>query len=210
MKRFRTLTIAAFALAMTMAMGCFSLVDADEEGPYPCDIYCNIMMQQCDQTYSNVDQCYGACEDFASRPVEDENGDVIPLGAVVPNANSLECRVYHAENALQSYPNNVHCDHASPTGGAMCTDAGQACAGFCFRFYEACVEPSGGTTEEYFTCERNCDSLAANATLERNCRLSSLEDAETALAEGDDEGRRELCRQVLPAPGTTCLGITRD
>lgn len=196
-------------LAALIAVGCNSLVDAEEEGPGDCDIYCNIMMEGCDQVYSgDLEACYDACEEFPSQPQLDDNGDLMPLGERVDNADSIECRVYHGETALDLPPNNSHCAEAAPTGGGTCSDAPPPCAEFCSNMYTACADPEQRTTEDYFECERSCPDPMQLMSEEFACRLDRSRDARTAQDEGAETRRKASC--ALAASRTPCADTLPD
>jgi hypothetical protein len=101
---------------------------------------CDLSLTACNSTsmvqYSSRDQCISATTAFPRDSIG-------TLAVPVVSGNSLECRLYHAQLAIQSTAlANEHCYYTGALGGAgMC---GSACSGFCSTVMTACSGLSGG------------------------------------------------------------------
>lgn len=145
----------------------------------PCDKYCELMEANCPSTFADDgefddDACYEACEDYESIPEAGKD-----LGEPVANADSLECRVYHANNATGSV-DGIHCAHAGPTGGGVCT-----------LFEPICERMCGG--EEGFEgavefCRDTEDAFVSNQACAEFCNALPIGQ------EGEDSGNTQHCR----------------
>lgn len=125
-------TPAQDALAVTVNLG--TVVSTTLNVPYVSDAcigYCSTMLGACTQAagaepediapfaYADRGVCEVACMVFAAGTKGDTTGD------------SLACRASHAALATKWLPadpantaaNNVHCSHASPSGGGVCVVA---------------------------------------------------------------------------------------
>jgi hypothetical protein len=202
----RILLIGLISLA-----GCNALTDVDEVGREPCEIYCNIMSENCSETFNgDLEACSDACEEFPTQPQNDEQGNTIPLGARVDNADSTECRIYHGEIASESGrpPNNEHCGHAGPTGGGTCSDADPDCAALCYNLFDACSDEETRSTEDYFDCEQECQREVEsnrNDEPEFQCRLVAAKDAAEAKKDGRPAQRAAACFRAIGGGEGTCL-----
>jgi hypothetical protein len=79
-------------------------------------------------------------------------------GARSPNADTLECRLYHANNARAEPPNNKHCGHASPGGANLCVEFRGPCGDYCGIVVEACAGQDGAFAD-IDECGFECSQL---------------------------------------------------
>ena len=81
-----------------------------DEGAPDCGSYCDIYFQNCtdknDVYEGDAAACMSACVDWYAGSADDVDGDTIG------------CRTYHAGAALGDA--ELHCPHASPSGGGVC------------------------------------------------------------------------------------------
>lgn len=199
-------------LALT---SCNAFVDADEAGAFECDVYCNIMMEGCDETFSDIERCYDACEGYPSVPEFEDNGEPRQLGQRVDNADSFECRIYHGQTALEvvdggAEENNFHCVEAAPLGGGTCSDASRDCASLCFDKVSTC-DPIP-TKEVLVDCEERCDrELEEGGPAESNvrfqCRRQALDNAMTAKEMDKPAAQKSFCDAAQSNMPCTDLGV---
>lgn len=110
------------------------------------------MDANCPSTFDNVSDCLDTCDDYPSEP-----GDVIGDGPTAVDDNTVECRIYHANNAA-SGPDGVHCTHASEAGGGVCVDFKGICGDYCGLVVETCANTEGAF-ETIDDCENACNGL---------------------------------------------------
>jgi hypothetical protein len=121
-------------------------IDAPPAALPTCADYCTKVMAACTaglQQYANATDCMNSCQHFM-------------LGATgMTSANTVGCRVYHAEAAVADP--TTHCAHAGPGGGGTC---GSVCNGFCSIAVPVCPtqQPNLGT------CMTNCAGYTALGT----------------------------------------------
>jgi hypothetical protein len=108
-----------------------------------CTNYCTLMAANCKATSQGDDTEYqvsdaGICEIMCN--VRDNLGDtMISADTVQPHADSLSCRVWHANAAASG--SHVHCPHAGPLGGMKCDDDNydDGCIPFCTLDLSICT-----------------------------------------------------------------------
>jgi len=99
-----------------------------------CANYCNLIQAACtgaqaltqgDNTeYLSSDVCMQLCA------LMDASAEVLDPAADPKADDTLNCRVWHANAALQEDP-HYHCPHAGPLGGRMCDQMADPCPSFC-------------------------------------------------------------------------------
>jgi len=88
-----------------------------------CDVYCDLMEQNCPGSFVNRDFCLGSCALFPADGM--------------PNAtegDSAQCRIYHASFPAAADP-GTHCPHAGSGGGNVC---GGYCDVYCGLMADNC------------------------------------------------------------------------
>ncbi len=97
----------------------------DDDTSDPCAVFCSLDLKYCSDPaeYKSVADCLNTCRADAGYPgfpyqVNMSDPTVTDLQAT---GNTLNCRMYHLENALLGDP-AFHCPHTGPGGGG---------AGFC-------------------------------------------------------------------------------
>ena len=75
-----------------------------------CEVYCDRAMTNCDGLYEDAETCMSFCGTFRT------DGEPNAVGG-----NSVQCRTYHA-NLPAADNADLHCGHASLTGGGVCGD----------------------------------------------------------------------------------------
>ena len=180
----------------SLAASCAFKTDRDND----CTQYCDLMQENCFDTFVSdgrfdEDACLRECDFYPRRDVINEDGSVVPLGDPVPKANSLECRVYHANNAAAT-PNGLHCGHAGPSGTDTCIDFTATCGEFCNGsstdpaipgFVEFCANTDVGIPDSQ-DCWNFCNALVDGTQGDEDgntahCRLTWALRAQTM---GDD------------------------
>lgn len=92
-----------------------------------CTNYCNTIAADCLSPYAqyfSMQACLESCK-FLPKGAQADTG-----------GNTVGCRTYHANNALVTGNQAVHCPHAGPGGDGAC---GANCAGFCAIALGACT-----------------------------------------------------------------------
>lgn len=204
MKRLWSLVLIVGVLA-----GCNSLSDTEESGAFECDVYCNMMEDNCDKVFNgNQELCLDICDQYASRPVTGENGELVPLGNQVPPDDSLECRIYHLDTALlDANANNAHCEEAAPSGGATCVrpEIAPECAKLCHNIVYGCDL----FLEDYRNCERDCDDEIGRIrdSAEFQCRTMVAQAARDAKNDDRDNLQQTACQKIqsFTTGGQPCL-----
>jgi hypothetical protein len=198
--------VSAFALAAAQ-FGCNSILGIDAASGIPeggtsyvvsCSNYCNLMQSVCNSSqalsegdnteYLSSDVCMQICGQF------DVSSQKI-TASVDPNPeDSLNCRVWHANAALQIDP-HTHCPHAGPLGGRLCDTNSDPCPTFChldlqfctgqnqaYASYQDCLdacEPDAGYTGYVYELNTSDNEVTDLASYEMtdtlNCRMYHLE-----------------------------------
>jgi hypothetical protein len=144
-----------------------------------CSAFCTLVQSACmneNAVYAGMDTCMKICAAWPAGMSTDMAGD------------TLGCRIYHAGVASGSaMAAKVHCPHAGPGGGGMCTGA-DLCTTFCETNKAVCgTQAYADTTACMTACAtfRKTDSVVTDSapvsgnTVE--CRLYHT----TAAAGGD-------------------------
>jgi hypothetical protein len=165
-----------------------------------CSNYCNLIQAACNSAqaleqgdnteYLSNDVCMQICAQM------DASAEVISPSVDPQLDDTLNCRVWHANAALQSTP-HYHCPHAGPLGGRMCDTNGDPCPTFCRMDLAICTgenaayasmqdcldacEPDAGSGYPGYDYELNAsdnevsDLANFEATNTLNCRMYHLE-----------------------------------
>ena len=172
-----------------------------------CDNYCNLITEGCPFQASLFDTEYlspAVCSAMCSVGWE-PTGDVLDPSTQPAPSDSLGCRIWHANAAIEGYPHNdphTHCPHAGPLGGLACDPGGSDyCTPFCRLDVAICngdnaQYPGGTTTDQMAACLAACGADAGypgypyvidatgNVTTDLvpqgdtiNCRMYHLENA---------------------------------
>jgi hypothetical protein len=104
-----------------------------------CDDYCTAQETNC--VGANVITFDADCETDCAAFTLGEDGDT--------GADTAYCRLYHAGAPAATDP-ALHCPHASPSGGGVCT----VCAEYCALVAENCVGDNAITFDA--DCETDC------------------------------------------------------
>lgn len=134
-----------------------------------CELYCDRIEDACSMVFDSRPACLSACVEYPSEP-----GDIIADGPRAFDDNTVQCRSYHAMNALADPI--THCPHASPDGGGICEDFKGACGEYCGTVVEACADHDGAFADVN-ACENECnlwpEGFAGDETSDtRQCRLT--------------------------------------
>ena len=99
-----------------------------------CDTYCTVMATACSgdnaEYVPNPDVCRSICMQFTQNESV-VNGMIDPNVDPAANpatADTLNCRLWHANFAIVEHDPKTHCPHAGPLGGLKC---GDPCQAFC-------------------------------------------------------------------------------
>jgi len=116
-----------------------------------CEAYCNMSLTGCTiangypgmgfSGFQNMPNCMTLCSDYIV-------GDVL----VDQGNNTLACRLYHAQFALET-SNLVHCTHQSPNGGGVC---GQPCDAYCNQVTKICPALNASQYLTLSACSQYC------------------------------------------------------
>jgi hypothetical protein len=221
--RILVVAVFAAVLASAGLMACNSLLGIDEASREPsdgappgdageggsladtdyhlnCATYCAVIAAACSganaEYVANPDVCPILCTGFA----QDESA--VTTGTIDKNtdpstdaatADTLNCRLWHANFAIVEHDPRTHCPHAGPLGGRKC---GDPCQSFCeldtlfcagpFAAYDggldeclrACRPDNGGFGATYVPTDPEAKGVAASTvgnTLA--CRMYHLEAA---------------------------------
>jgi hypothetical protein len=148
------LAASAFAvLACNAVLGIDSatlLADAGSATNYAvsCTNYCSLLSTVCvpstaagDNTeYLNNTVCATMCPYFDAGPA------VLQPSVDPTPADTLSCRIWHANAAILSGDPHTHCAHAGPLGGGVCDDNGDACLAFCRLDLDICTGDAAAYT----------------------------------------------------------------
>ena len=110
-----------------------------------CEVYCGRVMTNCPGTYNNEEECMNTC---AAMPADGDQ--------YATEGDSVQCRIYHGNLPAADGP-ELHCPHASLTGGDTC---GDYCEVYCNR-----VEDNCGDNNAYpnrITCLAACANMPAD------------------------------------------------
>lgn len=92
-----------------------------------CQVYCDMILDACEDSYSGQASCQTACEGF------DDNGNIDDA-----TGDTVQCRIFHASVAN----NDDHCTHASEVSTAdTCGGGGgnePSCADYCAAITASC------------------------------------------------------------------------
>jgi len=114
-----------------------------------CENYCQISSQTCTGTtnklYADMPTCLGFC------------GTIPTAGNYSDQAgNSVDCRIYHASAASALALPNVHCPHASHSGGSVC---GAYCDEYCYLAATYCTGANSLNFATTAACMTACAGL---------------------------------------------------
>jgi hypothetical protein len=124
-----------------------------------CDAYCSVIGANCqasslgdDTEYLSAGVCRAMCAIFESTATE---GGVVDPNTEPPPADTLNCRVWHANAAAHSP--HTHCPHSGPLGANLCDDVAQggACKAFCTLNVAFCTGDAAAYTS-YGDCLNAC------------------------------------------------------
>lgn len=188
---------------------------ADGSLPFPqdyaditCDNYCNLISEGCPYQASLFDTEYlspAVCSSMCSVGWEPTGAALDPSTEPMPS-DSLACRIWHANAAIEGYPHNdphTHCPHAGPLGGLACDPGGSDyCTPFCRLDIAVCngdnaqYMPGASTNDQMTACLAACEAdggypgypysinATGNVTTDLvpqgntiNCRMYHLENA---------------------------------
>jgi hypothetical protein len=154
--------------------------DTTGGGALSCDAYCALYMSGCANfaEYDNVEACLDQCSQWPVGTEADLEGD------------TLGCRTYHVTVANAQDP-DVHCPHASPNGGGVCSAAdAPKCADYCTAYLANCTGDNNAYKNEA-DCLDQC---------------SHFYPGEKGATEGDSVGCREYHagNPALSDPDTHC------
>lgn len=208
--------VALVGLTGLSATGCNAFVDIEEQGANECDVYCNIMMEGCNQTFAgDRDACYTACNRFPLVEQFDEAGNVIPYGERVGNSDTFECRIYHGQTAMNiardnpMAENNTHCEEAAPIGGGTCSDAPLECAQACYNEHFACAPPEEFTEEDVRDCEDKCagqiETASESAEAKFECAAEGYREAANSKRAGDEVEQNRFC--IAAKADAPCVAV---
>ena len=141
----RATLLASLAASFALLAACGGDDGGPDAAPATCESYCDAILQNCvgaEAQYTNRDTCLDTCAAY----------DQGAPGAM--SGNSLECRAYHAGQALGDP--TTHCVHAGPGGAGTC---GSNCEGLCAIVIDSCT----GTNEVYAS-EQECLTACADFT----------------------------------------------
>jgi len=124
-------------------------------GPY-CDAYCNMSLTYCTVGSGTPGmgalglQSYQACSSICSLYVQ---------GSIFNDLsnNTLACRIYHVQAAIETGNLAYHCPHSSPNGNSVC---GTPCGAYCNQVIGACSGPTLNSPQ--YTSEAACLSYCQN------------------------------------------------
>jgi hypothetical protein len=162
-----------------------------------CANYCNLVQAACNGTqlamgdnteYLSSDVCMQLCARM------DASAEVLSPSIDPTLDDTLNCRVWHANAALQANP-HFHCPHAGPLGGTFCDDNHDPCSTFCrldvqictgenaaYASYQDCMnacEPDAGYGGYTYALDINDPEVTDLANYEMsntlNCRMYHLE-----------------------------------
>jgi len=112
-----------------------------------CENYCAIVMNACtgnNSAYADMATCLAFCSSLPSGNITDTTG------------NSIDCRIYHAEASKVLALPDVHCPHATHSGGNQC---GTWCEVYCQLATTVCTGNLSLFTDKA-TCMTACGGLA--------------------------------------------------
>ena len=115
-------------------------IEGDAGEAATCQRYCDLIVEGCVEgirQYANREECLTTCALYPPGEPGDEVG------------NSLSCRLYHAELALEEP--DPHCYHAGPSGGRADV-CGSACENYCAIMLPTCPDEYAGEAECLETC----------------------------------------------------------
>jgi len=120
-----------------------------------CETYCDHMEANCNITnggYNDRAHCESICEAFPAGLDADTSG------------NTLGCRVYHA-NAAAGDP-DLHCPHASASGGGGSPSCGTMCEAYCNISALACgTSGANSFYTSYDFCAKACAQFSTTGTV---------------------------------------------
>jgi hypothetical protein len=123
-----------------------------------CANYCRIIHQACaysadgasdDTEYLNDDTCLSMCPQF------DVTGEVLVPGTPPSSSDTLNCRLWYANKALDGDP-HLECPRAGPLGGKVCDGQGDPCEAFCRLDVAFCMGDAAAYTG-YDDCVAACE-----------------------------------------------------
>lgn len=118
-------------------------VEGDAGGEQTCQQLCDRLDEICVgelTQYANVEECLSTCALYPPGVPGDHS------------ANTLSCRLYHADLALADP--DPHCYHAGPSGGRAAA-CGSACENYCLIMLATCPEEFADEAE----CLEICDGF---------------------------------------------------
>gem|GEM_PF-423280 len=164
-----------------------------------CADYCTAITATCtddNAQYADYDDCLAYCSTEAQ----------LPLGTLADtDVNTVGCRQYHVQAAIDQNDPALHCPHAGPSGGGLC---GSWCDNYCHLSDTNCT---GGDALSFTTdCATDCAAFAATGdpgatsgdTVQ--CRIYHL-----GVAGDDAQGGASVhCPHGGPTPTAQCVDVT--
>jgi hypothetical protein len=155
------LSVAAAAIACNSVLG---IEQAKLEGSNitfsassDCDAYCGDMQLACPANSDNQEYIETSSPDAGSvcmqlctfrENTQEELPQTVNLTGAAPTDDTVACRVWHANAALNLSPEE-HCPHAGPLGGGFCgTTAATACTDFCTPAVSFCPGAYAGGLQD--------------------------------------------------------------
>jgi hypothetical protein len=109
---------------------------------------------------TDTDPCWQICN-FRINQTDEQTGGTVDVSsasnATMNNSDSFDCRVWHANAALNDP--HLHCPHAGPLGGGVCDNPQTPCDIFCGLAMNFCKGASAS-----YTSQQDClNACAADA-----------------------------------------------
>jgi len=146
-------------------------------GAPTCAAYCRLFQDACstqpDHAYADPAECAAVCSRIAGWPLGTAD-DVA--------ANTVGCRIYHANAAAESDP-ALHCGHAGITGGDVC---GSWCVNYCSLSVRICEGPNA-QYDDFEDCLEDCGKIPDDGAIGEvtgnsiQCRIYHLQAAASAV-----------------------------
>jgi hypothetical protein len=175
----RAMGMAIALGAFAGLFGCNTILGIDRATPAPqeasvsalgetsydlnCTNYCHIVRQACtfsadggsDNTeYLTDETCLAMCPQF------DVTGEVLVPSAPPSSSDTLNCRLWYANQAVVGDPHTA-CPRAGPLGGKVCDGQGDPCQAFCRLDLAFCTGDAAAYTS-LDDCISACEADAGN------------------------------------------------
>jgi hypothetical protein len=121
-----------------------------------CQAYCNMSLTYCTAASgtpgmgSAALETYPDCASICSLYTTGSIGNDV-------SQNTLACRIYHVQAAIESGDLSYHCPHSSPNGNGVC---GTQCGAYCTQIIGACSAAPLSTPQ--YTSESACMAYCTN------------------------------------------------